>query len=75
MARTGLVSGALVHARVTRADKYVDAELSCSSPGGNSKQWMTGESVFGVLPWFCVFDACAYEPPVACAFGACALAR
>lgn len=38
--------GALVHAKVVRADKFTEPELSCT---GGSKGWATGESIFGPL--------------------------
>jgi exosome complex component RRP40 len=47
--RPKLDIGALVHARVVGAGKHVEPELSCMSPGGNGKGWMTGESMFGEL--------------------------
>lgn len=47
--RPNLVVGSLVHAHVTRADKHVDPEISCVSTGGNTKGWMTGDSMYGQL--------------------------
>lgn len=47
--RPHLEVGSLVHAHVTRADRHVEPEISCVSTGGNTKGWMTGDSMYGPL--------------------------
>lgn len=48
--RPNLGAGAIVYARVVVAHRHVDPELSGTAPPGVvSKDWMTGQSVFGEL--------------------------
>lgn len=48
--RPHLAGGALVYARVVVANKDMDPEISCAAPPGvSSKDWVTGESLFGEL--------------------------
>lgn len=54
--RPNLHVGSLVFARVVLAHKDMEPELSCAAPAGvMSKDWMTGQSLFGELKGGTVF--------------------
>ena len=44
-----LKRGDVVYARVTRAGKDIDTELSCLASTGSKKEWSSGETVYGPL--------------------------
>lgn len=46
--KPNLAIGALVYARVIRASKNMEAEVSCIQPG-SSKSWVGGETLYGEL--------------------------
>lgn len=55
--RPNLHVGSLVFARVVVAHKDLEPELSCAAPAGiMSKDWMTGQSLFGELKGGTVFS-------------------
>ena len=41
--------GALVYARISKANRHLEPELSCMAESGIKKDWMTGEAQFGLL--------------------------
>lgn len=54
--RPKLVPGDVVHCRVIVADRDVDIEVSCESPDGQGKDWVTGQSHYGQLKGGCVLS-------------------
>lgn len=47
--RPDIKPGSLIYARVSLANKDLEPEITCLSPGGKRKDWVTGEGLFGEL--------------------------